>query len=93
MIKLAWTFDEQNKTWETEVLAKDHSGKGKYLISLLPRPSYCDRGRWQLLIREIGVCSLDTQEEMNRYYFRLETAKQEIEDWVNNRDTCLAANV
>ena len=51
------------------------------LVDLYPRPSYCDRGRWQAFI----VCAgfpinpnpFDIHDGFPRYYFDLERAKAE----------------
>lgn len=88
MIKLNWEFKQEYGTWETSVLAQDHNGRGCYQISLIPRPHYCDRGRWYCLVQAIGIQDLDDQEGFGRYYFRLENAKQEMELWINARDEC-----
>ena len=40
MINIIWHFSTEYQTWETEIQAKDHFGKGSYQISIIPRPSY-----------------------------------------------------
>lgn len=87
MVKLNWTFDNEYKTWETSVKAKDYLGEGYYKITLQPRPHYCDRGRWLLVITSHGVSDLDCQEALSRYYFNIDYAKGEVESWANARDT------
>lgn len=82
---LIWQFNKDYQCWETEVKARDYLGEGVYKISLQPRPGYCDRGRWMLVITSHGVGNLDDQEALSRYYFNLDRAKAEVEDWVNAR--------
>lgn len=82
---LIWQFNKEYQCWETEVKAKNYLGEGIYKISLQQRPAYCDRGRWMLVVTSHGIGGLDAEEAMSRYYFSLERAKAEVEDWVNAR--------
>ena len=45
------------------------------------RPPYCDRGRWKLDVD----APIDAQEGFPRYFFDLERAKLEAQEWVNVR--------
>jgi len=47
------------------------------------RPHYCNRGHWQAQVELIE--SLDDQDAFPRYFMRLETAKQEMIDFVRWR--------
>jgi hypothetical protein len=57
------------------------------LLTIEPRPAHCDRGRW------IAKCfrdprdgrPLDGQEGWPRYYFDLDRARAEIQEWVEAR--------
>ena len=53
-------------------------------VELWPRPSYCDRGRWQAHIDCPGFPTnpkpFDAADAFPRYYFNLERAKAEMED-------------
>lgn len=85
MPKLEWKLEPQYKTWEAEVPAKDGCGEGKYKFSLIPRPHYCDRGRWLLIVSWEGIFGLDDQEGFPRYFFSLQRAQEEVQDWVDFR--------
>lgn len=71
-----WEFKE-NTWWEIM-----HKGVG---ICIEPRPGYCDRGRWIAKIFEPGLLYLDSSDGWPRYYFNLERAKHEIEDFLHMR--------
>jgi len=49
---------------------------------LTKRPSYCDRGHWQL---NISLKGLDAQDGFPRYFMQFETAKKEAELFLNWR--------
>jgi len=58
------------------------------LISLEPRPHYCDRGEWIARVEVTGdpyKVNLDDVDLWPRYYFNLETAKSEIWEWLHRR--------
>lgn len=46
------------------------------------RPDYCDRGHWHASIERNDI---DSQDAFPRYFMRLETAKQEMIDFVRWR--------
>lgn len=46
------------------------------------RPDYCDRGHWQAQIERSDI---DAADAFPRYFMRLETAKQEMMDFVRWR--------
>lgn len=49
---------------------------GQMLAWINQRPGYCDRGHWGVGVE--CVPSLDHQDAFPRYFMRLETAKQEL---------------
>jgi len=55
---------------------------GELLGWVQNRPDYCDRGHWQA---QIERSDLDSQDAFPRYFMRLETAKQEMIDFVRWR--------
>lgn len=55
---------------------------GEMLGWVQPRPDYCDRGHWQA---QIERHDLDFADNFPRYFMRLETAKQEMLDFVRWR--------
>ncbi len=70
--------------WELTNLPTWQDGAAFYKnwhMTLIPRPAYCDRGRW------LALCDapLDAQEGWPRYYFTLETACTEILAWLKAR--------
>jgi hypothetical protein len=73
--------------------AKDDDGKfiaiaGKEcLITLEPRPAYCDRGNWIAKLFPNGLLAreIDEADGWPRYYFDQERAKLEIEAWLIKR--------
>lgn len=87
-IKLDWTGPTADGEYIATVKARDHNGEGVFEIHAEPRPNYCDRGRWKVLIDNRGVSPLDWQEGFPRYYFDLDRLKAEMEDWVNAREEC-----
>jgi hypothetical protein len=73
--------------------AKNEDGKFIYitgkecLITLEPRPAYCDRGNWIAKIFPMGELAqeIDEADGWPRYYFNEERAKLEIEAWLIKR--------
>lgn len=63
------------------------SPTGPVQITLEKRALHCDRGRWigRVDVDPATGHGLDRQEGWPRYYFDLDRAKAEIEDWVNER--------
>ena len=58
-------------------------------IDIFPRPHYCDRGKWEVW----AVCPgfptnpnpVDAADGFPRYYFKLDRAKAEMEDFMDER--------
>lgn len=61
-----------------------HQG-GTWHIWLVQRPYYCDRGRWHCCVDGVGV-ELDQQEGFPRYFFSLQYALEEMEQWYQVRE-------
>lgn len=61
------------------------------LITLEPRPSYCDRGNWIAKLHPVGELAreIDGQDMWPRYYFDEQRAKLEIEAWLKKRGQLL----
>jgi len=57
------------------------------LITLEPRPHYCDRGNWIAKLFPTGTLARDIDEADGwpRYYFDEDRAKAEIEAWLIRR--------
>lgn len=90
-IKLNWEYKPGYKAWEALVPAQDSKNKGYFHIWIEPRPLYCDRGNFVANVMVVDLFPLDDYEGFPRYYFELETAKKEMEFWVNKREECKAA--
>lgn len=80
-MKSEWLYDPEYDIWEIH--------GADCLISLEPRPPYCDRGR---LIAKIHITprtglsrNFDRQDGWPRYYFDESRAKLEIEAWLHFR--------
>lgn len=52
-------------------------------VTLEPRPSYCDRGRW--IGKAHRIATLDGQDAFPRYYMDLSRAKLELQEWLEWR--------
>lgn len=61
------------------------------VITLEPRPGYCDRGRFlaKLFPLEEFIREIDSQDGWPRYYFDETRAKLEIEAWLKKRGQTL----
>jgi hypothetical protein len=57
------------------------------LITLEPRPHYCDRGNWIAKLITSGSLAreIDDADAWPRYYFDLGRAKAELEAWLTKR--------
>lgn len=55
---------------------------GEMLGWIQNRPDYCDRGHWSACIERHDI---NSQDAFPRYFMRLETAKQEMMDFVRWR--------
>lgn len=67
---ITWVQDEA-APWTTNIMIG-----GRMVGWMTRRPSYCDRGHWQLNIELPGI---DGADGFPRYYMRRETAIQEAE--------------
>jgi hypothetical protein len=65
--------------------------KGWYDIAITPRPPYCDRGAFLVHIQTQNIWPLDCCEGWPRYYFGLLLMFEELEAWVNARESCQRA--
>lgn len=88
-IKLEWNTAEGEMI--ANVPAEDHHGLGHFSIHAIERPTYCDRGKWHVLIEPHGVAAPDDQEAFPRHYFKLENLLEEMEIWANERESCRRA--
>lgn len=90
---LKWNFHEEHRAWYTDVPVRDFENKpGTWRIIAYPRPHYCDRGKWQVMVEDApgsGVSPLDDAEFFPRFYFKLENMKSEIQQWVLERQQCI----
>jgi hypothetical protein len=70
-------------TWTREGSYQQIRGK-ECLITLEPRPGYCDRGRFIAKLFPEGKLAreIDWADGWPRYYFDLARAKAEIEAWL-----------
>lgn len=78
-MKTEWHWDPVFNTWNI---------RGKHCwIWMDARPAYCDRGRWlaRLEISDPVAIHIDGADGWPRYYFNLERAKAEIEEWIRFR--------
>ena len=61
-----------------------HTSEGKLVHSFIsPRPHYCDRGHFQLLID--GPLGLDEQDSFPRFFFNLDEAKAHTKNFLKWR--------
>ena len=75
------------------IWGKDPEGKfiaivgRECLITLEPRPHYCDRGNWIAKLFPTGTLlrDIDEADGWPRYYFDADRAKAEIEAWLIRR--------
>ena len=85
-MKLNWIDGKAGDYLEAHVAARDfHQETGEYVIVIERRPIYCDRGNWIVKVFSHGILPLDDQEGFPRYYFDLDRAKAEMEDWCDKR--------
>ncbi len=79
---LNWIEDHKDRTWELQIPAWDAGDcvvPGSIMIET--RPRHCDRGRFLAK----AFVPLDDAEGWPRYFFSLETAMNEIEQWLKVR--------
>ena|SRR5277367_426996 len=86
-IQLEWVWSEEWNEYTAKVPAKDYNGEGYYIIHAIKRPNYCDRGKWYVLIENVGIEALDCAEGFPRYYFKIENLVDEMECWINERQS------
>lgn len=58
------------------------------VITLEPRPAYCDRGRWLAKLHinvPAHILCVDVADMWPRYYFDFQRAQQEVEAWMRCR--------
>jgi hypothetical protein len=77
-----------SRWYEASVPVRDGPRAGSMvLLTIEPRPAHCDRGRW--IAKSFGDPRdgrpLDGQEGWPRYYFDLDRARAEIQEWVEAR--------
>jgi Zn ribbon nucleic-acid-binding protein len=60
------------------------------VITLEPRPYYCDRGKW---IAKQFAYDEDAADAWPRYFMNLDRAKPECYEWAEWRLTCLSRNM
>ncbi len=77
---MIWTPDLNNVMGGFQLWNLMDSSGNEMLAWIQSRPIYCDRGHWEANINV--PCGLDGQDGFPRYYMLLETAKQEIEDFL-----------
>lgn len=82
---VVWEWVEKDKTWYAKFPVQVNGKPGEWLVWLTQRPHYCDRGRWSVGVDGIGCDSPDAQEGFNRYFFDLDTAKDEMREWIKMR--------
>ena len=72
--------------WRNRGSYQEIEGK-ECLITLEPRPHYCDRGNWLAKIFPCGnlISEIDGQDGWPRYFFDEERAKLECEAWLTKR--------
>ena len=73
-------------TWTKHGKIEEIEGR-ECLISLEPRPPYCDRGNWIAKLFPTGslAMEIDEADAWPRYYFDRKRAKLEIESWLIKR--------
>jgi hypothetical protein len=59
-------------------------------ISVIPRPPYCDRGKWEAHVLDHGYPTnpnpVDSSDMFPRLYFDFERCRLEMEAWMNERE-------
>jgi hypothetical protein len=75
-----WILTVPIELWENPDGIQD----GEYQIHIVPRPPYCDRGDWLILVD--GFNDLDYSDGFPRYFFgNDEEVKKQMETWINKR--------
>jgi hypothetical protein len=80
--KMEWT--ERDGYWTV-------SGR-ECVITLEPRPHYCDRGNFIAKLTSMSgslARDLDDADAWPRYYFDFERAQLEVEAWLTKRDQAI----
>ena len=73
-------MDTELGVWYKRLGYEELFGKS-VVVTIEPRPSYCDRGRWIAKSFTRGLF-IDDQDGWPRYYFDLDRAKAEIDAWM-----------
>jgi hypothetical protein len=76
LAKYGWTWRERPEVRCVELLASN----GRVMAWIVERPGYCDRGHYGIGVE--CVPALDAQDAFPRYMMRLETAKQELVEFL-----------
>lgn len=77
--QLGWRFAERAESGVSQI---ELINGDDVLGWICRRPNYCDRGHWQVGIEALAVRDLDGQDAFPRYFMRLETAKQELVEFL-----------
>lgn len=91
-MKIKW----HNKPWGVEgwVFFTADNCSGEYRLTAQRRPTYCDRGDWQMLVdarvtEGYGATPIDNQDGFPRYFFGDTAAvKDQFAQWVAKRSEC-----
>jgi hypothetical protein len=77
-----WTY---NFEFVLTVPIKTTRGNGDYEIHIMPRPAYCDRGDWLILV-ECHNGDVDCADGFPRYFFgSADEVKVQMERWLERR--------
>jgi hypothetical protein len=83
-----WKLNDEYKEWVLRAPCKLHDregGMGHYEIYIVRRPSYCDRGDWQIFVDGWNN-DIDGADGFPRYFFGTEDdVKAQMETWLNRR--------
>lgn len=90
---IKWEWVEKDRTWYAKFPVKVNGVTGEWLVWLTQRPHYCDRGRWGAGVDGVKCSPPDEQEGFPRYFFDLETAKNEMKAWVKMRQEIIKKEV
>jgi len=91
-LSLPWKYNVKFRSWTVDIPVKLWCGEGIWCIWFQPRPGYCDRGRWDVVIESQGVPGPDSAEGFTRYFFSLQYGMEEMEMWVSVREETMKEN-
>jgi hypothetical protein len=92
LMSIQSTRQTGDMNWEPQEDGRWEAIHGKAcMITLEPRPSYCDRGNWIAKLFPEGELArdIDAADGWPRYYFDQGRAKAEIEAWLVKRGQAL----